>query len=66
MSLTRLVVAAVPSLFQSSYPLLPSSAAKNSLPATLVRWLGSELPEPGLMSLTLLVVAAVPLLFHSS
>jgi hypothetical protein len=36
MSLTRTVPASVPLLFQSSRPLVPSSAAKNSVPRTLV------------------------------
>ena len=37
MSLTRTVPAAVPSLFHSSWPVVPSSAAKNSVPLTFVR-----------------------------
>ena len=40
MSLTRTVPAAVPSLFHSSAPCVPSSAAKNSVPLTFVRSLG--------------------------
>ena len=66
MSLTRTVPAAVPSLFHSSTPCVPSSAAKNSVPFTFVRSLGYELRLPGLMSLTRTVPAAVPSLFHSS
>ena len=37
MSLTRTVPAAVPSLFHSSCPFVPSSAVKNSVPLTFVR-----------------------------
>ena len=37
MSLTRTVPAAVPSLFHSSLPCVPSSAVKNSVPLTFVR-----------------------------
>ena len=37
MSLTRTVPAAVPSLFHSSSPCVPSSAVKNSVPLTFVR-----------------------------
>ena len=45
MSLTRTVPAAVPSLFHSSAPFVPSLAVKNSVPLTFVRLLG-ELREP--------------------
>ena len=38
MSLTMTVPAAVPSDFQSSSPLAPSSAVKNSVPPTFVRF----------------------------
>ena len=44
---------------------MPSSAAKNSVPFTFVRLLGSS-RAAGLMSLTSTVPAAVPSLFHSS
>ena len=64
--LDQTVPAAVPSLFHSSTPCVPSSAAKNSVPLTFVRSLGYELALPGLMSLTRTVPAAVPSLFHSS
>ena len=37
MSFTKTVPAAVPSLFQSFSPLLPSLARKNSVPLTFVR-----------------------------
>ena len=37
MSLTRTVPAAVPSLFHSSSPVVPSLAEKNSVPLTFVR-----------------------------
>ena len=43
MSLTRTVPAAVPSLFHSSLPCVPSLAVKNSVPLTLVRLRGDEL-----------------------
>ena len=39
-SLTITVPAAVPSLFQSSSPCVPSMAVKNSVPLTLVRSTG--------------------------
>src|SRR5262249_1143546 len=65
-SLTRVVPASVPSLFHSSHPCVPSSALKNSVPLTFVRWRGPELPLPVLMSLTSTVPASVPSLFHSS
>src|SRR5262245_24181779 len=71
MSLTRTVPAAVPSLFHSSWPLVPLEAEKNNVPLTFVSsWTFElepyELPPPGRMSLTRTVPAAVPLLFHSS
>ena len=66
MSLTRAVPAAVPSLFHSSQPCVPSSAEKNSVPLTFVRSLGSKRAAAGSMSLTRTVPAAVPSLFHSS
>src|SRR5690349_9406259 len=76
MSLTRAVPFAVPSLFHSSLPWAPSSAAKNSVPPTAVRSVGAELfgwdgppgkeELPGQMSLTITVPLAVPSLFHSS
>ena len=47
MSLTRTVPAAVPSLFHSSSPVVPSLAAKNSVPLTFVRWMGDELVAAG-------------------
>ena len=68
MSLTRTVPASVPSLFHSSAPWSPSSAAKNSVPFTAVRLSGpyDSRTGSGLMSLTRTVPAAVPSLFHSS
>ncbi len=66
MSLTNTVPAAVPSLFQSSLPLMPSLAEKNSVPFTLVRNAGIESPAPAMMSFTNTVPAAVPSLFQSS
>src|SRR5262249_26859185 len=59
MSLTSTVPAAVPSLFHSSVPCVPSLAVKNSVPLTLVKLLGKEGP-PGVMSLTTTVTVAVP------
>jgi hypothetical protein len=67
MSLTRTVLAAVPFVFQSSYPELPSSATKKRFaPAAVNRNSEGAPPAPGLMSLTRTVPAAVPSLFHSS
>src|SRR5215203_3283890 len=81
MSLTSVVPFSVPSLFHSSTPCLPSSAAKNTcLPITVTvsGWLqplgmphslwSQRAPggESGLMSLTSLVPLSVPSLFHSS
>src|SRR5262249_4249747 len=65
-SLTSTVPAAVPSLFHSSRPCVPSSAVKNSLPLTSVSHQGYEVALPGLRSLTSTVPAARPSLFHSS
>ena len=45
-SLTMTVPASVPSLFQSSVPLTPSFAAKNSMPLTFVKEDGYELDTP--------------------
>ena len=42
MSLTRTVPAAVPSLFHSSLPWVPSLAAKKSVEPTAVRFVGDE------------------------
>src|SRR5947208_14951189 len=66
MSLTSTVLAAVPSLFQSSRPFVGSKAAKKSVPFTSARLLGRELLLPGLMSFTGTVPAVVPSLFQSS
>ena len=66
MSRTSTVPVEVPLLFQSSRPLVPSSATKNSVPLTLVSQEGLELAEPELMSLTRTVPVEVPLLFQSS
>jgi hypothetical protein len=62
MSTTRLVV--VPSVFQSSSPLVKSLAVKKRVLPTTVRFLGLELPSPGKMLATRLVV--VPSVFQSS
>src|SRR6266487_3694105 len=64
MFFTRTVPAVVPSVFQSSIPLTPSSAAKKSVAPTAVRYFGEELY--GEISLTFTVPAEVPSLFHSS
>ena len=66
MSLTSTVLAAVPSLFQSSRPFVGSKAAKKSVPFTSARLLGRELLLPGLMSFTGTVPPVVPSLFQSS
>jgi hypothetical protein len=64
MSLTMIVPASDPSLFQSSRPCVPSVPEKNRVSPTFV---SLETPEPsGLMSLTMTVPASVPSLFHSS
>ena len=63
MSFTITVPAAVPSLFQSSNPLVPSLAKKKSVPRTLVR---SEMyagPD-GLMRFTKCVPSVVPVLLQ--
>src|SRR5262245_34088456 len=62
MSLTRVVPAVVPLLFHSSFPLVPSSATKNSVPFTSVRYPGKT--PSGTKFLTRVVPAAVPSLFH--
>src|SRR5215208_6652688 len=81
MFLTSLVPLLVPSVFHSSTPCLPSSAAKNTcLPMTVTvsGWLQPlGIPQSswsqrapgrlsGLMSLTSLVPLSVPSVFHSS
>ena len=68
MSLTRTVPASVPSVFHSSRPWVPSSAVKNSVPPTSVRYVGPlySPSSPGSMSLTRTVPASVPSDFHSS
>src|SRR5262245_44135024 len=68
MSLTRMVPAAVPSLFHSSRSstLCIAFAAKNSMPLTLVRPHGYWLGVPPPTALTRVVPLAVPSLFQSS
>src|SRR5258708_5807230 len=66
MSRTSSVPAAVPSLLQSSQPVLPTSALKNAVPPTLMIPLGNELLGPGRISLTILVPAVVPSLLHDA
>src|SRR6266511_2129203 len=66
MSFTTVVPAVVPSDFQSSRPVVPSSARKNSVPFTLVRAIGRLLPTPLHMSFTSVVPAVVPSDFQSS
>src|SRR5919106_755000 len=55
-----------PSLFQSSGPLRPSSAMRNTSPPASVRRRGLELSFPGRMSATRSVPEVVPSLRHSS
>ena len=50
----------------NSEPWTPSSAVKNSVPLTFVRFPGYELTKPGRMSAASIVPVAVPLLLHSS
>src|SRR5262249_40965047 len=56
----------VPSLFHSSTPFVPSSAVKNRVPFTFVRFVGYEPVAPGRMSLIRTVPAGVPSLLQSS
>ena len=67
MSLTSTVPAAVPSLFHSSAPAVPSVALKKTAPPTPTKLAGDEELfaseiglTPGKMSLTSAVPAAVP------
>jgi hypothetical protein len=55
MSLTLLVPPPVPSLIQSSIPVVPSLAEKKSAPLTLASAFGKLLAAPGFMSLTIAV-----------
>jgi len=69
MSCTITVPAAVPSLFQSSSPLMPSLAVKHNTPFMTVKLAEEkfiELPNPTKMSLTISVPAAEPSDFHNS
>src|SRR5689334_20961093 len=52
--------------FQGSYPTIPLSAVKRSVPPAAVRSLGFEPSGPGRISATRTVPDAVPLLFQSS
>ena len=63
MSFTMTVPAAVPSLFQSSMPWMPSSAAKYAVPPTSVS--DQRYDGPGPMSFTITVPAAVPSLLQA-
>lgn len=60
------VPASVPSVVQSSIPLVPSSARKKRNPPTSTRPDGDELPTPGWMSFTRTAPASLPSLFQSS
>jgi len=60
-SFTKTVPSSVPSLFHSSSPWTPSSAAKNASPTTEAISRGDELAGPGLMSLTRTAVTEAPL-----
>ena len=53
-------------IFQSSRPLVPSSAARTSEPFKLMRLAGREVMLPTLISFTSTVPTAVPSLFQSS
>src|SRR4051794_27266755 len=63
---TAAVPEEVPSLFQSTLPVVPSSVRKNSVPLILTSEVGEELLLPGTISFTRLVPAAVPSLLQSS
>ena len=56
----------VPSVFQSSEPLTPSSAAKNRVPFNPVKERGNEPSAPARMSATSTVPGPDPSLFQSS
>ena len=66
MSATSLVPALVPSVRQSSFPVLPSLALKYSAPFATVSAPGFEPSLPGSRSLKSVVPAVVPSLRHSS
>src|SRR5689334_14221460 len=66
MSFTIVVPAAVPSLRQSSAPLVPSLATNISTPSKLATTVGDEEEADGQMSCTRNVPAAVPSDRHSS
>ena len=66
MSLTKTVPAPVPSLFQSSLPLVPSFATKNNVPPKLIGLSGSADDVPERISFTNTVPPEVPSLFQSS
>ena len=60
------IVSLISMAIQSSLPVVPSSALKNSLLPTSVKLVGKELPVPALISLTMTVPAEVPSLLQSS
>src|SRR5690606_16089234 len=66
MSFTNIVPASVPSLFQSSWPLVPLSALKYNTPFTSVNSVGYPEGIPWLISFSSTVPALVPSLFQSS
>src|SRR4051794_37641244 len=66
MSFTKLVPSGVPSLFQSSSPVVPSFAPKYNVFPAAVRNSSAEGWKPGLMSFTSPVPPLVPSLLPSS
>jgi hypothetical protein len=66
MSFTRSVPAEVPSLLQSSVPLVPSFAEKNKVPFTSVSEAGDPPTPKGWISFTCSVPSGVPSLFQSA
>jgi hypothetical protein len=66
MFLTITVLALVPSVFQSSYPLVPSVAAKSKLLPIAPIGYGLELAVPVVVFISLTWVTVAPSVFHNS
>src|SRR5687768_13628189 len=65
-SFTSTVLAAVPLVFHSSSPWIPSCAVNSKVPFTAVRFSIADPVVPTRISLTRIVPLLVPLLFHNS